>query len=116
MLSNTCESPELSVFNANNPTMSRGVTLPLLRGTTTFQSRVEEEEDMLLALDYPEQRIEFFVSLYSKRADIVDIVSYHLGLTLSDTCWLGEVSEWIHGSFNVCIPVYIRRPNQPPGN
>ncbi|KJK61059.1 hypothetical protein P875_00042703 [Aspergillus parasiticus SU-1] len=61
-------------------------TLPLLRGTTTLELAIEEEEeeeeeeDMLLDLDYPEQRIDFFVSLYSNRGDIEDIVSYHLGL------------------------------------
>ncbi|KAJ5088227.1 hypothetical protein N7456_011843 [Penicillium angulare] len=90
-------------------------TLPLIRGTTTLQDALEQEEDMLLDLDYPQQRIDFFVSLYGNREKIVDIVSYHLGLNPSDTCWLGEVKEWIHGSFNVCIPVYIRRLNQSPG-
>ncbi|CEJ59477.1 hypothetical protein PMG11_08102 [Penicillium brasilianum] len=89
-------------------------TLPLLRGTTTFQSAVEQEEDMLLDLDYPEQRIDFFVSLYSSRADIAEIASYHLGLSASDTCQLAEVNEWIHGSFNVCIPLYVSRRNQRP--
>ena len=92
----------------------QGVTLPLLRGTTSIQSALEQEDDMLLELDYPEQRIDFFVSLYSKRAFIVDIVSYHLGLAPSDTCWLGDVNEWIHGSFNVCIPLYVRKLNQHP--
>ena len=93
---------------------SRNGSLPLLRGTTTCQSALEQEEDMLLELDYPEQRIDFFVSLYSSREDIVDIASYHLGLTSSDTCRLGEVNEWIHGSFNVCIPLYVSKSNQPP--
>ncbi|PKY07201.1 hypothetical protein P168DRAFT_295141 [Aspergillus campestris IBT 28561] len=52
----------------------QGPILPLLRGTTTFESAVEQEEDMLLGLDYPEQRIDFFVG--------------------------GGVNEWVHGSFN----------------
>ncbi|KAB8206342.1 hypothetical protein BDV34DRAFT_212508 [Aspergillus parasiticus] len=81
-------------------------TLPLLRGTTTLELAIEEEEeeeeeeeDMLLDLDYPEQRIDFFVSLYSNRGDIEDIVSYHLGLGQSETCRLADVNEWVHGSF-----------------
>ncbi|KAK6819292.1 hypothetical protein RU639_007991 [Aspergillus parasiticus] len=88
-------------------------TLPLLRGTTTLELAIEEEEeeeeDMLLDLDYPEQRIDFFVSLYSNRGDIEDIVSYHLGLGQSETCRLADVNEWVHGSFSVCIQVYINR-------
>ncbi|KKK16554.1 hypothetical protein AOCH_004573 [Aspergillus ochraceoroseus] len=64
----------------------QGFTLPLLRGTTTLESALEQEEDMLIDLGYPEQRIEFFVSLYSSRDDIENIASYHLGLCPSDTC------------------------------
>ncbi|KAE8311255.1 hypothetical protein BDV41DRAFT_565942 [Aspergillus transmontanensis] len=88
-------------------------TLPLLRGTTTLELAIEEEEeeeeDMLPDLDYPEQRIDFFVSLYSNRGDIV---SYHLGLGQSETCRLADVNEWVHGSFSVCIPVYINKQSQ----
>ncbi|KAL5335569.1 hypothetical protein BJX70DRAFT_313637 [Aspergillus crustosus] len=79
------------------------VTLPLLRRTITCKSALEEEENILLELDYPEQRIDFFVSLYSRREAVQNIASYHLG----QACQLGEVSEWLHGSFNVCIPLYI---------
>ena len=38
----------------------RGAILPLLRGNTTLESALEQEEDVLLDLDYPEQRIDFF--------------------------------------------------------
>ncbi|KAE8342014.1 hypothetical protein BDV24DRAFT_150803 [Aspergillus arachidicola] len=72
-------------------------TLPLLRGGGGGH-------DMLLDLDYPEQRIDFFVSLYSNRGDIEDIVSYHLGLGRSETCRLADVNEWVHGSFNFTKP------------
>ncbi|RAQ50884.1 hypothetical protein AFGD_003432 [Aspergillus flavus] len=84
-------------------------TLPLLRGTPTLESAIEQEEDMLL-----ERRIEFFVSLYSNRGDIEDIVSYHLGLGRSETCRLGDINEWLHGSFKVCIPIYTHRQSQQP--
>ncbi|PWY93952.1 hypothetical protein BO94DRAFT_612638 [Aspergillus sclerotioniger CBS 115572] len=85
-------------------------SLPLLRGTTTLESALEEEEDMLLDLDYPEQRIDFFVSLYSRRTDIEKIAAGHLGLR---SCRLGAVNEWIHGSFNVCIPIYVSDETRP---
>jgi hypothetical protein len=70
---------------------------------------------MLLDLAYPELRLDFFVSLNTHRADIEDTVLYHLGLTGSEICRLGEVREWIHGSFNVCIAVYVDNWHKHPG-
>lgn len=87
-------------------------TLPLLRGTATLKSALEEEEDMLLDLNYPDRRIDFFVSLYLNREEIENIASFHLGLHSSDTCQTGKVNEWLHGSFNACIPLYINKRNQ----
>ncbi len=86
---------------------SQALTLPLLRGTATLEGTLEQEENMLLDLAYPELRLDFFAWLSTHRADIEDTFSYHLGLTGSEICRLGEVREWIHGSFNVCIPVYV---------
>ena len=95
------------------PAMTRrGATLPLLRGNTTLESALEQEEDVLLDLDYPEQRIDFFMLLYSNREDIERIASYHLGLGPSDTCRTGDVKEWVYGSFNVCIPLYVSKQGQ----
>jgi hypothetical protein len=90
------------------------VTLPLLRGTTTLEAALEQEENVLLDLAYPQQRLDFFVWLYTHRRDIEDTVSYHLGPTSLEICRLGEVKEWIHGSFNVCIPVHVDNWNKQP--
>lgn len=90
------------------------VTLPLIRGNTTLEAALEEEEDMLLELDYPEQRVDFFLSIYTNREDVTKLASSHLGLGCSETCRLGEVNEWLHGSFNVCIPIYVAKQGQPP--
>ncbi|PYH97167.1 hypothetical protein BO71DRAFT_417271 [Aspergillus ellipticus CBS 707.79] len=86
-----------------------GATLPLLRGSTTLESALDEEEDMLRDLAYPEQRVDFFVALYRQREEIAKIASHHLGFGRSETGRLGGVNEWIHGSFNVCIPIYVGR-------
>ncbi|CAG8224617.1 unnamed protein product [Penicillium salamii] len=93
---------------------SHGATLPLLRGKTTLESALEEEDDVLLELGFTEQRIGFFVSLYSNLDDIENIASYHLGLGPSDTYRVGGVNEWVHGSFNVCIPLYVSKKYQHP--
>jgi hypothetical protein len=98
----------LSIFAMTH----QGATLPLLRGNTTLESALEQEEDVLLELDYPEQRIDFFVFLYSNRGDIERIAAYHLSLGPSDTCRTGDVNEWVHGSFNVCIPLYVNKQGQ----
>ncbi len=94
---------------------SKALTLPLLRGTTTLEAALQQEENMLVSLTYPEQRIDFFVWLKLHSRDIEETVSHHLGLTRSEKCRLGEVREWIHGSFNVCIPVYIDNWVKHPG-
>lgn len=83
------------------------LSLPLLRGSITLDEALEEEDDVRLGLSYPDSRVEFFVFLYSHRNDIAALVSDHLGPGQSIQCRLGEVKEWIHGSFNVCIPVYV---------
>jgi hypothetical protein len=94
---------------------SQTPTLPLLRGPTTLDTALEEEHNVLIHLGYPEQRIDFFVWLNSHRTEIEDTVSYHLGLTGAEVCRVGDVKEWIHGSFNVCIPVYIDNWKMHPG-
>ncbi|KAL3457958.1 hypothetical protein BJX64DRAFT_302290 [Aspergillus heterothallicus] len=76
-------------------------------GCTTLEEALQQEENMLLDVSYPDSRIEFFVFLYSRRNDIAELVSAHLGLAKPNRCRVGEVKEWIHGSFNVCIPVYV---------
>lgn len=58
-------------------------TLPLLRGTTTLEAALEQEENMLLDLAYPEQRLDFFVWLNTHRADI-RFVSFGLD-------WIGDM-------------------------
>lgn len=75
-----------AILCLSTPAMTRrGATLPFLRGNATLESALEQE-DVLLDLDYPEQRVDFFVLLYSNRNDIERIASYHLGLDPSDTC------------------------------
>lgn len=93
----------------------QALALPLLRGSTTLEAALEQEDNMLVNLAYPELRIDFFVWLYTHRADIETTVSYHLGLPGSEKCRLGDVGEWIHGSFNVCIPVYVDNWYKHPG-
>lgn len=89
--------------------------LPLLRGTTTFANALEEEENMLIRLSYPNLRFNFYAWLYKRRNEFEAIVSHHLNLGDGETCRLAEPKEWRHGSFNLCIPVYTDNWRKHPG-
>ncbi|KAJ5566787.1 hypothetical protein N7535_006093 [Penicillium sp. DV-2018c] len=93
---------------------SQALSLPLLRGRITLEDALEQEEDMLLEVSYPDSRLEFFVFLVTHRDDIAALVSDHLGLDRSNQCRVGEVEKWLYGSFNVCIPVYVDNWNKGP--
>jgi hypothetical protein len=47
----------------------QAASLPLLRGSTTLEAALGREENMLLNLAYPEQRLDFFVWLNTHRRD-----------------------------------------------
>lgn len=70
---------------------------------------------MLFRLAYPSQRVDFFVWILQNRRDFEVIVSFVLGLGNGETCRFGEVKEWIHGSFNVCVPIYVDNWSKYPG-
>lgn len=81
-------------------------SLPLVNGTITLSEALENDDDILLELSYPEKRLDFFCYLYERREEIEAVAAFHLGISKA-ACRVGEVKEWIHGSFNACIPVYI---------
>jgi hypothetical protein len=83
-------------------------TLPLLRGQVTLNTALSEDDNMLAQIRYPRQRQEFLNHLSACKAEIEAIVSFHLRLK---ECRTGEISSWISGSYNVCIPVYISPPS-----
>lgn len=58
-------------------------------------------------LSYPQERLNFYFYLLEHREDIEKLVSFHLGV-LRDTCKAAkDFREWVHGSFNACVPIYI---------
>ncbi|EER45667.1 conserved hypothetical protein [Histoplasma capsulatum H143] len=83
----------------------------LLRGVTTYSAVVESETNYLLKLTYFDERTKFFALIHESRAEIETTVAYHLGLESSKQCHVEEMAQWIHGTFNVCVPVRIE-PSQ----
>ena len=89
------------------------IKLPTLHGEVTFEEAVDEEDDMLHRLAYWHHRNDFFSHLKAQRSQIEAIISYHLGLDTRDQCTLSEYEEWLHGSFNVAIPVRVHSRCKP---
>ncbi|KAL9126776.1 MAG: hypothetical protein Q9217_004224 [Psora testacea] len=83
-------------------------TLRNLDDEITLDTAIEEEDDMLLRLTYWQKRFDFLVYLLCHSDEIEAIVSYHLSLNGTGSCHLAPIEQWIHGSFNMCLPVYIK--------
>ena len=81
-------------------------SLPLFNGTITLIKALETEDNILQQLSYLEKQLDFFVYFYQRRHDIEAIVLCHFGV-FDKTCKARETKEWIYGSFNVCIPIYV---------
>lgn len=91
-------------------------TRRLLRREITFESAQEEESNVLHQLDYYDQQTRFFSHLDANRSWMKEVVAHHLGLSSSTVCHVVETRDWLHGSFNVCIPVIVRSRNGKHGN
>ncbi|EEP81436.1 predicted protein [Uncinocarpus reesii 1704] len=83
-------------------------TLPLLKsGRVSFEEALIDQYNVLHRLNYPKKQEEFWSYLVSRKSDIEAIVRFHLTV---DRCQVADESQWLYGSYNVCIPVYINWP------
>lgn len=87
---------------------TRVTTLRTLDGEITLDAALEEEQDMSRRLTYWDKRVNFLVYLLDHSAEIEAIVSYHLDLSEKGSCHLAPLDDWIHGSFNICLPVQVK--------
>lgn len=82
--------------------------LPLLLGRkVTLDAALASEDDMLLELSYPSKQAALYSHLCEQRSDIEALVSFHLGLSITERCRMSETDEWMCGYYNVCVPVYV---------
>lgn len=86
----------------------------LLTGFITLSSADEHEEDMRAELQYATKRGDLFDELHGQEKEIQRLVASHCGLASPDLVQVPEMIEetenkivWLHGSFNVCIPIRI---------
>ena len=81
-----------------------GVLLESLHRRLGISDALAEEQNMLIRIKYAQRRADFLDYLWSHTHDIEAIVSYHLNSDVT----LEPVSEWIHGSFNICLPICVK--------
>ncbi|RHZ62495.1 hypothetical protein CDV55_102906 [Aspergillus turcosus] len=82
-------------------------TRQLLRGKITYSDAKAEESNILHQLGYHSEQTRFFARLRDRREWMKAAVTHHLGLRSSDECHVADTENWLHGSFNVCVPVTI---------
>lgn len=82
-------------------------TRQLLRREITYESAKEKEVNILHQLGYHDKQTKFFSQLSDHHEWIGSIVAHHLNLHSLTFCQVADINEWLHGSFNVCIPVTI---------
>lgn len=86
--------------------MDDELTLPLSVGRISQADALSEDRDVLQLLSYPKKKAELYRYLQQQRSEIVKLVSRHLRVPPSDLT-VSEVREWLHGSFNLCIPIAV---------
>ncbi|KAK2808553.1 hypothetical protein FQN50_004585 [Emmonsiellopsis sp. PD_5] len=88
----------------------------LLDRFITLSAAEGEEEDMRAELQYSRRRGILYTELQSQEKEIRTLVASHCGLASPELVQVPEMVDhnnkliWLHGSFNVCIPVYISNP------
>lgn len=81
--------------------------LRTLKEEVTLDIALEEEHDMLRRLLYWDKRVTFLGYLLDHATEIEANISHHLGLANSSNCHLSPLNDWVHGSFNMCVPVHV---------
>ncbi|QSS59765.1 hypothetical protein I7I51_04561 [Histoplasma capsulatum] len=85
----------------------------LERQITYSEARKEETTNILQELTYVTLAASFRDHIEKKSATIKAIVAHHLYLTpASCRVNISDRSEWLNGSFNLCVPVSIQNQNQ----
>ncbi|KAI1799966.1 hypothetical protein F4811DRAFT_565143 [Daldinia bambusicola] len=76
-----------------------------LQGSITLKDALDEDDDVLAKLRYPEQKKKFWASLAAQKPDMEALIRYHLG---AHWCYVCDTKVWASGSFNVAIPILVR--------
>ncbi|KAG5938247.1 hypothetical protein E4U53_008048 [Claviceps sorghi] len=84
-------------------------TLDLLgRGPISIESALMQEDNVINWASYGPATDKLHEWLWEQRESIEALVKHHLALSKRDTCVVLPRSEWICGSFNICVPVELK--------
>ncbi|KAK2790429.1 hypothetical protein FQN53_009452 [Emmonsiellopsis sp. PD_33] len=86
------------------------VARSLLYGQITYSEAQKKETNILQELTYASLAASFKARIESKSETIKAIVAHHLYLNRSCCIDIAHPSEWLNGSFNLCVPVSVRTP------
>lgn len=81
-------------------------TRNLLSGPITLSAAQDKAANILHALDYPQLKKDFYKRIEGYRPLLLDLVAHHLGAKLEDIL-VSDEDYWLHGSFNLCVPVRV---------
>jgi hypothetical protein len=82
------------------------VETPFTKLHCAIEDAVTDDDNILVRIAYPEEKLVFWTFLHSQKSEIERVVAHHLHLDVT-ACQMEYVNTWISGSFNVCIPVCI---------
>lgn len=86
-------------------------TRSLVHGQITYSEAQKKEINILQELAYTPRAASFKAHIESKGDAIKAIVAHHLFLNRSCHIEISDPSEWLNGSFNLCVPVSVRTRN-----
>ncbi|RLM00024.1 hypothetical protein CFD26_107602 [Aspergillus turcosus] len=84
-------------------------TLPLLRRRISLEEALEDDDNVLQLLEYPQKLRDFKTRLISLKADIEATVAFHLR---AKRCQVAAEDNWMMGNYNICIPVCVNPPSE----
>lgn len=88
-------------------------TRNLLSGPITLSAATRRDRNTLHTLDYPQQREAFYNRIEGYRSLLADVVAHHLGIKPAETI-ISPQEYWVHGSFNLCVPVLVEVDSSSP--
>lgn len=86
-----------------------GFRIPIskFRGLTEEEA-LDSDNDIIPKLSLIQNLVNFEHELDLRRSQIEKLIHRHLGIPQSDF-ELSQSEDWICGSFNICLPIYISR-------
>ena len=89
-------------------TTSKEPTIELLRGPITYQSAIQNDQNIIHEATYVASNTALDAQLWKARDAIAAITKQHLNLGHADVCVVAPTCRWLRGSFNVCIPIEVQ--------